>query len=248
MATNRFDTVNNIVNHVAVETGLNPVADVFSSGDPSFQQLTYLLTTCVQELMEMYPWQILTREFQYTTGAGEVGELELPSDFGYMIPQTGWERAENVPLIGALSAQDWTYLLGRDLVGSTIYASFRFDQNKFYIFPNDPMPEGLDINFEYISRNLIQIATTNPAQYTDEAVSTGDTVMFPPHLIRMMLKMKFLDAKGFDSQKATDQFYQAIYSWMGKDNTGSILSAGSNRHWFPYLDAYRNTPDTGFGR
>lgn len=247
MAVNRFNTVNDIVNHVAVEVGLNPVSDVFSAGDTAFQQITYLLTTCVQELMEMYPWQVLTREYNHVTGAGEVGELALPADFGYMIPQTGWERAENVPLIGPLSAQDWTYLLGRDLVGSTIYASFRFNQNELTIFPQNPMTEGLDINFEYISRNLIAVAgTDNPVEYTDEAVGPSDMVMFPPHLIRGMLKMKFLDAKGFDSQKATDSFYQALNSWMGKDNSAAILNASRSRGAFPYLQPYANTPDTGW--
>lgn len=247
MAVNRFNTVNDIVNHVAVEVGLTPVIDVFSSGDPAFQQLTFLLTNSVQELMEMYPWQILVREYQRTTVEDEIGIFDLPDDFGYMIPQTGWERAENVPLIGPLSAQDWTYLLGRDLVGSTIYASFRFDQGKFYIFPQDPVVAGLDINFEYISRNLIAIAATNPVEYTDEAIGTGDVVQFPPHLIRMMLKMKLLDTKGFDSTKATDQFYQALNSWMGKDNSAAVLNAARFRHWMPYLQPYANLPDTGYG-
>ena len=114
MAVSRFESVNEIVNHVAVEVGLVPVTDVFASNDTAFTQLTYILTTCVQELLEQYDWQILTRSYQYTTGVGETDPLVLPADFGYMIPQTGWERAENVPLLGPLSPQNWTYLLGRD--------------------------------------------------------------------------------------------------------------------------------------
>ena len=248
MAVSRFITNNEICNRVAVEVGLTPVSDVFASEDPAFVQLTYLLTTAVQELMEMYPWQILTRQFQHTTVQDEVGIIDLPNDFAYMIDQTGWERRENVPLIGPLSPQDWTFLEGRDLVGSTIYASFRFDQNKFTIFPNDPMPVGLDINFEYISRNLITIAATNPVEYTDEAEKPGDTPQFPPHLITRLLKAKFQEAKGFDSQKAEDNFWQAFYSWSGKDNSAAILNVGRAWRGFPYLDQRRNTPDTGYGR
>lgn len=245
MAVNRFNTVNEIVNHVAVEVGLTPVTSVFSSGDPAFTQLTYLLTSSLQELSELYPWQILTREYSYTTGSAETGILDLPNDFGYMINQTGWERTNNVPLGGPLSAQDWTYLLGRDLVSSTIYASFRFDQNKLYIFPT-PMPEGLNITFEYISRNTISITGTTPTEYTDEAVTAGDYVLFPPTLVRAMLKMRFLEAKGFDSSMATNAYYQALNSWMGKDNSAPVLSASRSRR-YPFLDAYNNTPDTGFG-
>jgi len=247
MATSRFQSINDIVNHVAVEVGMTKVVDVFSSADPAFVQLTTLLTTCVQELMEMYDWQILTRSYSYTTGVGETGDLALPSDFDAMIPQTGWERSENVPLIGPLSAQDWTYLLGRDLVGSTIYASFRLDQNQFRIFPNDPMPAGLNINFEYTSRNLIQIAAA-PTTYTDTATTGADVVMFSPHMIRSMLKMKFLEAKGFDSMKASDSFWAAFQANTGKDNSAPILTAGGFRGMVPYLDAYRNIGDSGYGR
>ena len=245
MAVNRFLSTNDIVNRCAIELGLTPVTDVFVANDAAFVQLTTLLTTCVQELMELYDWQILTRNFNYVTTGAETEPLDLPADFGYMIPQTGWERSENVPLIGPLSAQDWTYLLGRDLVGSTIYASFRYDQNKLFIFPNDPMPAGLDINFEYVSRNLISIAGSNPPDYTDNTTLPSDIPLFPPHLITRMLKMKFLDTKGFDSVKATDDYWTALNSWMGKDNSAPILSAGRSRG-YPYL-SYWNTPDTGYG-
>ena len=247
MAVSRFISNNDIINRVAVEVGLTPVTDVFSTEDPAFRQLTFLLTTAVQELMEMYPWQVLTREFQLTTGVDEIGIIDLPLDFGYMIDQTGWERKENVPLIGPLSAQDWTYLLGRDLVGSTIYASFRFDQNKLFIFPNNPMPAELDINFEYISRNLIQEVPSDPVTYTDEALKPGDIPFFPPHLITRFLKVKFLEAKGFDSQKAEDNFWQAFYSWSGKDNSAPILNVSRWQRGYPYLNGYSNLPDTGYG-
>jgi hypothetical protein len=246
---NRFQTNNQVINQVAVEVGLTPQVDVFSNDDPAFTQLQYLLTTACQELLEMFPWQILTREFQKTTTEGEIGKLPLPADFAYMIDQTGWERNENVPLIGPLSSQSWTYLLGRDLVDSTIYASFRFDQNELYIFPQDPMPANLDINFEYISRNLFLDGDSvgQPTQtYSDTANTGSDIPQFPPHLVTRLLKVKFLEAKGFDSQKANDNFWQSFYSWCGKDNSAAILNAAGSRGSFPYLDGFNNVPDTGY--
>ena len=246
MAVTRFDTINNIVNHVAVEVGLNPVTDVFSANDTAFTQLTYLVTACVEELMEQFPWQIINRSFNYVTGAAENGPIDLPDDFGYMIPQTGWERTGNVPLLGPLSAQGWSYLLGRDLVSSTIYASFRLDQNTLAIFPSTPMPPALDINFEYISRNLIQIATA-PTTYTDKAENAADVPQFPPSLMKRMLKMKYLETKGFDSTKASDDYYDTVMSWQGKDNSAPVLNAGGISIGLNYLDGQRNVPDTGYG-
>ena len=248
MAINRFITTTEILKRVAAEVGLDPSADPFSTDDAAFVQMRYLLTASIQDLMTEFPWQILTRQFQYSTGVDEVGDIDLPTDFGYMIPQTGWERSENVPLLGPLSAQDWTYLLGRDLVSSTIYASFRFDQNKLRIFPNDPMPEGLDINFEYISRNLLLNTDVQPNTYSDAVENGGQVVLFPPNLITRLLKKRQLEAKGMDSSMATNEYLTALDQWKGNDNSAAILNAGSYRHWYPMLDAYRNTPDTGFGR
>ena len=247
MAVSRFQSVNQLVNTAAIQVGLTPVTDVFAASDPAFNQLTSLISSGLQTLMEDFVWNSLVREFQFTTVEDEEGKIDLPPDFGYMIPQTGWERSENVPLIGPLSAQDWTYLLGRDLVTSTIYASFRFDQNQLYIFPQSPMRAGLDINFEYISRNLFQLAATDPPQYCDVASNATDVALFPPNLVIKQLKMLFLNAKGFDSQVATNEFNKAIESWMGKDNTAGVLNAGRWRRWYPYLDVYRNLPDTGYG-
>lgn len=247
MAVNRFKSINDIVNRTAIEVGLDSVTDVFATSDPAFVKLRNLLTTAVQDLMEVFSWQELIREYSYTTGVGETGDLTLPTDFAYMIDQTGWDRSNNVPLVGPLSAQDWTYLLGRDLVGSTIYASFRFDQNQLRIFPNDPMPTGLEINFEYISRNVIVIAGTNPVEYTDEAENSADLPQFPPNLLVKYLKVLYLEATGFDSQIARNAYNNILDSWIGKNKGATIVNAGRNRFGFPYLRSLYNTPDSGYG-
>ena len=248
MAVTRLDTINNIVNRAAVGVGFDPVADVLSNNNNAFKQLSYLLTDCLQELMEMYPWEILNRAYSYTTVGNEAGILSLPTDFAYMIPQTGWERSKSVPLAGPLSPQEWTYLLGRNLVGSTIYASFRLDQDSINILPNDPTPAGLKINFEYISRNLIEIATAT-GTYTDTAVgaSSSDIVQLPPNLTVAMLKLRFLDAKGFDTTSAERSFNQIYTSLAGKNHSSRILNVAGRSNRFPYLNNVWNLPDTNYG-
>lgn len=252
MAVTRFHTAGRVINDVLVEVGLDPVTDPYSTTEKASIQMTYLLNLAGRELVELHPWQILIRSEQFITQAGNNGEFDLPSDFSYMIDQTGWERRENVPLIGPLSPQDWTYLLGRDLVGSTIYASFRFDQNKLFLFPNDPAPEGLDINYEYISYNWVADGdnVSGPSGLigdSDEAVKASDVIMFPPVLATRYLKVKWLAAKNLDTSMAMDDFKTSFYGWAGKDNSAAILNVG--RHWrgFPYLDTVRNLPDTGYG-
>ncbi len=136
-------TAGGILNRVAAEVGLTPSIDPYSDSDPAYVQLQHLLNIAGEELATMFPWEQLQKEHTITTSSLDSGDYALPSDFNYMIPQTGWERAQNVPLFGPLSPQDWQYLLGRGLVNQTIYASFRLKTGYFSIFPQPP-PDALD--------------------------------------------------------------------------------------------------------
>lgn len=236
---------NDILNRVAAEVGVTPVADPWGSTDQNFSQMRYLLNISGEELSQLYPWEFLVQEENFITQDTDTGDYPLPADFLYMINQTGWERSENVPLFGPLSAQDWQYLLGRDLVSYTIYASFRIQQGLFTIFPQPP-PNNLDIVYEYISRNWVLDSADNNTP-ADEIKAGGDTVLFDRTLVSRHLKVKWLEAKGFDSTKAQDDFNQMYQMLTAHDKGAEVLSAGRNRRYFPYLDGFRNVPDTNFG-
>ena len=240
----RFSTATTVINRAAVEVGLLPTPDPMSSADETFIQLRGLLNGAGQELVDLHPWQVLNRTFEFQTKDGDDGSYDLPDDFSYMIDQTGWDKSNRVAIGGPLSAQDWSYLDGRDLVSQSIYASFRLVDNKFDLYPQPP-PVGLDIRFEYISRNWV--VEQNFTDYKDEAEGTSDIVLYEPLLIIKMLKCKFLEAKGFDGTAARHEFEILLASRQGKDEGAAILSASNNSRGFPYLHPYYNTGDSGFG-
>ena len=245
MTINNSILVNELLNRVAAEAGLSPVADPWADQSQHFLQMRYLLQTAGEELTLAHDWEWQTRSHQILTQALDTGNYDLPSDFVQMIDQTGWERGENVPLMGPLSSQDWTYLIGRDLVSYTIYASFRIKEGKFSIFPQPP-PSGLDINFEYQSNAWVSDGQPTPT--LSETVTSGsETILFDRTLISRYLKLKWLESKGFDTSKPQDDFNLTFGSVTGKDKGAEILSAGRNSRSFPYLDNRWNTPDTGYG-
>ena len=248
-------TANDILNRVAAEVGLAPAEDPWGSSQPEFIQMTHLLNIAGEELCQLYPWEFLMREHGIVTQSTDTGNYKLPDDFLYMINQTGWERAENVPLFGPLTPQDWQYLLGRDLVSHTIYASFRIQQGAFTIFPQPP-PDGLDIHFEYISRNWVIDSTVESGTSAQEAstlalidrVKVGsDTPVFDRTMLSRLLKVKFLEAKGLDATKAQADLNQMFQMLTSHDKGAGILTAGRNRRGFPYLDGFNSVPDTGYG-
>lgn len=244
MALSTTTTANEILNRVAAEVGIAPVPDPYASVDPIFVQLTYLLNTAGEELMYAHQWEFLTAEHQIITAVDDTGTYPLPDDFGYMINQTGWERAENVPLGGPLSAQDWTYLKGRDLASSTLYASFRIANGDFKIYP-EPPPVGLDINFEYNSINWVSDGQVTPT-FKPQVNVGSDVPLYDRTLISRYVKVKYLEAGGFDTTKAQADFNQIFSFITGFDQAAGLLNAGRGGRNFPYLSVL-NAPDSGYG-
>lgn len=249
MAGNTINNVNGILNRVAAEVGVIPVADPVASVDPFFIKLLFLLQTAGEELMQVYPWEKLVRTHTITTADGDTGVYDMPDDFGYFLNQTQWDETNRVPMGGPLSAQEWTYLKGRDLASQTMYTSFRQSQGKFNVYPTPPSA-GLTLSFEYISTDWVYdfdaSKTAGTPVYTDSVNDGADFPVFDKTLITRALKVKYLESAGFDTTKAQADYNQIFAFLTGTDKGAPVLDAGLNRSGIPLLSAY-NTPDTGFG-
>lgn len=244
----RYKSASDVLNAVALELGISDDPNPYTTTNSVFTQLRGLLNSAGQEMVELYDWQILKKEYSFVTNAAtDDGIYDLPDDFSSMVPQTGWDRTNEVPLMGPVSSQIWAYLKGRDLVSKTIYASFRLAENKLKIFPDDPVPDGLTIAFEYKSRNWVQ-ENSDPVQYHDYVVSGADYVLFEPILVVKFLKAKYLEAKGFSSEAARQEFANIFGNRTGVDESSPILNAGrGSSRSYTYLDPRRNMGDTNYG-
>jgi hypothetical protein len=245
MAISSLLSASDILNRVAAEIGVSPIADPFSSDDPTFVRMRYLLNIAGEELVEAHKWEQLLKEHQIITADGDTGDYALPADFAYMVNQTGWERSQQVSLGGPLTSEQWAYLKGRKLDSNSLYVTFRLADGKFKVLPSPP-PIGLDINFEYVSTQWVRSATQSPTYTYSDTITTGDQVpIFNKTLISRYLKVKMLDATGFDTTSAQADFNQMFSFLTGTEKGAPILNAGGGRG-FPYLGR-GNIPDTGFG-
>jgi hypothetical protein len=138
----RYIAANDIINQVCMETGLVTNTDPVASTEDTYIQLTALLTSAGQELVEMHPWQALRSVYSITTT--NTGSYPLPDDFCYMIDQTGWNRSSRFPVAGPLSGQQWSFLEGVGLTQTPLYATFRLMDSTFNLLPNPP-PNGVNI-------------------------------------------------------------------------------------------------------
>jgi hypothetical protein len=243
-----YDTAGDVVNDAASEIGLVPVSDPFSSADPAFVQLCRLLTTAGRELLGLHQWQKFIRQYDFNTTTDPVtpggNTFELPDDFLYMFDQTYWTPTSRFPLGGPLSVQDWAYLVNTNLASSTIYVTFRLADGLMELLPNPP-PADTDINFQYMMRYWIADTATPTVPTKSRVISSDDVILFEPSLIEKFLKLRFLEAKGFDTTAALGQFNSVFMQYTGKDVSMPILSLARNR-LFPYL-GIRNIPETNYG-
>ena len=242
--TKYYLTAGRLINDVAVDVGSESAADPVASADKQFVQLTRQLNIAIEEMAEVNDWAEFKRTHTFVTITATYpdGEYPLPTDFHYMVDQTHWDRTNNAPLIGPLSSQQWHLLLGADTT-SVIDVTFRQVEGIMALYPTVP-DDGLTIAYEYASTNWIRNAADNA--YLKAVVSTGDTVLLPPSLIRAYLKMKYNGSKGFQTIDANQAVSMFLDSSGGKDVGAPKLSLTGRGSRYRMM-GYRNIPETGFG-
>jgi len=247
----RFQTIGDLINRATLALIGTRTTDPFASSDPVFIQMCALATECGQDLVQEAEWQQLEKEHNFVTTALDTGLYDLPADFSYMIDQTGWQRGAPgaaYPLLGPASAQWWSYLQASQYYTVTIYAWFQISAGKFQLWPQPP-PVGIPIGYKYISRNWVLDGTAPPLAptYKDSVSISADTPLFEPILFLKKLKLAWLQAKGFDTTKAQDEYTIALDAWKGKDKSAPILSLNGPTGFNLRIIGALNVPETGFG-
>jgi len=239
----RYETASVIINDVASEVGLTASSDPFASLDPAFITLGSLLTSVGRELLGMYPWQKMKSTFTQTTHSVDSGKYDLPADYGYFLENTGWVVTTRFPLSGPFTPEDYSMIVGSANASAMIYLGFRETEGQIWVLPVPP-PENYTFTIEYISLYWAKSAA-GAVRDKDRITANDDIVYFPPILVVKMLKLRYLEAKGFDTTAVLDQFNAALESWMPKDKVAMTLSM-AGRRVIHYLDG-DNIPEMNWG-
>lgn len=242
-----WETVQQIVSNAALDLGLgNAGTNVMASSDANILQLCSLLKSAGRELVHLRSWNHLRGEHSFTTAAGQ-SVYPLPADYHNMIDQTWWNRTNRLPVGGPLSAQEWQYLKGR-IVGVVFNVLFRPMNRQIVLYPDNNIPTGFNIVFEYNSSFWISTSGTPDTATSDAPAASTDFVWFDPLLMVRKLKLDFLKAKGFDTTSAQQDYETALEYVKGNDAPSPVLNA--TRRFNPVIDPLiggQNIPVTGFG-
>ena len=259
MSLGRYKTAGEIINHAARELGLGTSADPFAMASGLFAELVALLTTTGQYLATTYDWPHLTVEAVLTktggawslpTGWTDAGSdvLDLPADFDHMLPNTHWDRTNDLLVGGPLTPQLWQYRQAE--TGVVVWAEFRLDTNQLRL---QPVPLGdRTLALEYASRAWVRSAvsglgngnTLGPSGW-DTPEGSGDFVLFPFPLIVAARKLAWKTDRGQDTTAAQRVFDDLLDTYLSKTPRRMLGLSGAPSG--PHLIDGSNVPDSGFG-
>jgi hypothetical protein len=197
------------------------------------------------ELVYMYNWDFLSKSADISIQADAPGQVEkafaLPPDFKAMTDDTQWNKSTQLPAIGPIGPQDWQWLTVRSSQITT-RMMWRIRQGKLWI--KSPTVDPQPFTFEYLSKNWAVNGNDDIAQ--DVLKVDNDYHIFPPYLMILFVREKWFENEGYDATAAKQAFYKAFQWFTGTDKGATALSLVPGVG-YPYINAVRNIPDTGYG-
>lgn len=164
----------------------------------------------------------------------------LPADYDASVPRTHWDKSKHWEMLGPTDAQQWEWLLsGYISTGPRI--RWRLLGNTFQIWPGVSTNELL--GYEYRSQAWAESSTGVPKNsFTEDS----DTCIYPDRVMVLMTKLKYFEAKGFDTTAMYRNFLTELETVMGQDMSAANLSFAPRPG--TVLIGYDNIPDSGYGQ
>jgi hypothetical protein len=221
---NRQRTGLDIVKSVCGQLGLPvPTAVASNPADKLAQQMWWLLSEAGERLvkpMHGYRWQVLKRTWTLNTVPGQT-QYPLPVDWDSFIDQTANSKSLLMPLAGPVGDATWAYLAASTM-GPTIWLTYRTRRGMFEIMSSPATAQ--EVHIDYTSRAWVQAAG---GAYADQLQQDDDVCLYDAELIKAALKLAFLQAKGFDTTVAQNDFDLALELAINADSDAPIISAAA---------------------
>lgn len=163
----------------------------------------------------------------------------LPADYNSSVNRTHWDKSKRWEMLGPESPQQWEWLLsGYISTGPRI--RYRLLGPYFQIWPG--MNAGELLGFEYRSVSWARSVTGAPK--TSFTADT-DTCIYPDRVMVLSTKLKYFEAKGFDTTAIFRDYLMELDTAIAQDTGAANLSFAPRPG--TVLIGYDNIPDSGYG-
>jgi len=163
----------------------------------------------------------------------------LPSDYDSIVPRTQWDKSKHWEMLGPESAQQWEWLLS-GFISTGPRIRWRLLGNYFQIWPGNSTNENL--GFEYRSKGW---ALSAAGVVQNSFTADNDTCIYPDRLMVLSTKLKYFQAKGFDTTALYRDYLTEFETSVAQDTSAANLSFAPRPG--TVLIGWDNIPDTGYG-
>lgn len=163
----------------------------------------------------------------------------LPSDYVSIVPRTQWDRSKHWEMLGPEDAQQWEWIQS-GYISTGPRVRWRIFGGYFQIWPGFSNTE--QFGFEY--RSNAWANTAAGVAKTSFTIDT-DTAIYPDRLLVLMTKLKYFEAKGFDTTAIYRDWMTECETCVAQDTSAPNLSFAPQQS--NILITMDNAPDSGYG-
>lgn len=230
------DTVNGVA-EITNASSIVGVDDTYQIVGTGINQATYVLGTPAGATIGLT--QPATQTATGSTFTLTKSKYTMPSDYDRQIDRTHWDKSKHWEMLGPETAQQWEWLIS-GYISTGPRVRYRIFGGYFQIWPALGSQEVL--GFEYISNAwATSVAGVAKASFTVDT----DTCIFPDRLMVLGLKLKYYEAKNFDTT-AYLRDYVTQKSIAFANDAGSPTLAMSPTP-SGVLITWDNVPDSNYG-
>jgi hypothetical protein len=198
-----------------------PVPTIWAAATESAQaEMVEFARESLRMATEAHEWQALTRLYSAPLGTGPEQTVNLPSDFGRLVPGTVWlsDRARAVD--GPVSEVEYESL--RQPPASASGPVFRISEGAIQLLAS-PAPSG-SLTLRYVSSHLVSTGATTIETYQGD----NDVALIDERLVALGLIFLWRDSKGLNAQNAAVMYRNAMAVARAQDRPLGVMSFGGH--------------------
>lgn len=166
-------------------------------------------------------------------------KYDFPSDYDSIVPRTQWDKSKHWEMLGPESAQQWEWLLS-GFISTGPRIRWRLFGSYFQIWPGYSNAELL--GYEYRSKGW---ATASNGTVKNSFTADSDTCIYPDRLMVLSTKLKYFQAKGFDTTALYRDYIIEFETSVAQNTSAANLSFAPRPG--AVLIGWDNIPDSGYG-
>ena len=232
--TGTYTTAARTITGIPSTTGLDTTYMVTGTGIP---QNVFIST------VDSSTQVTVNQDLQEAVTAGDIYfqkmKYDLPTDYESIVPRTMWDKDKHWEMLGPESPQQWEGILS-GYIATGPRVRWRLLGSYFQIWPGFSNAELL--GFEYRSNGWATSAAG--VAKTSFTVDT-DTCIYPSRLMVLFTKLKYFEAKGFDTTAMFRNYTTELEAAMALDMSAANLSFAPKPG--SVLIGWDNIPDSGYG-